>query len=483
MAARGLDTILTEINGNLNSDLWYSNNDYHTIADLQEDKDGKTWPMPRVSDRQGKKISPLDTKQMQFYHRIIDHKIEPLDIYRGRASFELITYSMILVGVGFRRNMTTSSVNENQDYANEVARSMGNRWKLTQKEIIRIQRIEDNKQNVIDQEFPGHTTFQPKKMELFAFIIEYTIEQRQICRNANYWPVNLLGTQSGLNVALTWVNNNTSLQVEIYRSTTSGSGFTLIDTIDNASGYTDTLTSGGIYYYKIKYITQNNYSNEVSINIPAFAFAGSSTFVNDNTTANYASNATTLTRGASGYIEVWFKVSDVTLVAPVWGGSSVATDSLIQLVSSKLRYQDRGGTAFNLNGVSEISNNTCVHAIVAWKPGATNTDYYLYHNGVEVDSELDIAGDTELKLFFSRNTSGSFSYGDNEIGLFRHGNTFITESQALTLYNEGNGNYGLGTLVVNFENFEQTAGQILDTSGNNYDLDVFGSASETTFSC
>jgi len=86
-------------------------------------------------------------------------------------------------------------------------------------------------------------------------------------------PTNLSANVSGNNVSLSWTDNasnETGYQVE--RSTTSGSGFSLLTTLSaNATSYSDNGLSDGTYYYRVRATGANNtfsdYSNEASAQI------------------------------------------------------------------------------------------------------------------------------------------------------------------------------------------------------------------------
>ena len=158
------------------------NNEYHTVATLQEDKNELIWPMARISEREGKQITPQDTEMMQFYHRIIDDQvIEPEENYRGTANFQTVSWPMVLVGVGFRRNIyPTIDSNNNADFAGEVQAILAKNGRLTGKERITVTGVNTNKTLVLNEEYPDNDKFDRFKIELFAFSINYTILQRII---------------------------------------------------------------------------------------------------------------------------------------------------------------------------------------------------------------------------------------------------------------------------------------------------------------
>jgi fibronectin type 3 domain-containing protein len=77
------------------------------------------------------------------------------------------------------------------------------------------------------------------------------------------------------NAVLSWTDNDTGVAFHIYRSTTSGSGYTMISISPvTTKTYTDsTIQSGTTYYYVITAFDPNTgqesgYSNEVAAVIP-----------------------------------------------------------------------------------------------------------------------------------------------------------------------------------------------------------------------
>jgi len=181
MAARTIDVILTEINTFISANSTFASSTFHTMAELQEDRNGNVWPMSRINNRQGKAISPQDTDEMQFYHRLIDQTVEPDDYYRGTSNYQTVSWQMQLVGVGFRRKLAISlPINNNIDYCSDVQEILAKNGRLAGKERVMVISADANKESVLGEEYPGNDKILKLKLELFAFSIQYTILQRTI---------------------------------------------------------------------------------------------------------------------------------------------------------------------------------------------------------------------------------------------------------------------------------------------------------------
>lgn len=177
---RSINTIVEEINTRISSQ--YSNETLYNIAVLQQDENGRTFPMARQNADNGYQISPLDTNGLQIYHRQTDSvEIKPIEGAKGKKSYQLAIYSMKLVGVGYRPNITIEEDWNNTDIANDVMGFLGKNAFLSGKEILQVngQAITD-KLLVLNEEFAGHD-LSNRTLELIAFSIDYNIQQKQIC--------------------------------------------------------------------------------------------------------------------------------------------------------------------------------------------------------------------------------------------------------------------------------------------------------------
>jgi hypothetical protein len=179
MAVRLLYQLLQEINAPLLAA--YPNGVTHGLAVLQP-RDGRTFPMRRTDTEEGAQISPYDGNGLIFYHRLISQGVEPIEGAKGNKSYSMVTYNMRLVGVGARKNITSSTDMNNVDIAKDVMAIMGGKTILTGKEIVTTNgQVITNKLEVLQTEFTGQTEFQKNTLRLIAFSIDYTITQRQIC--------------------------------------------------------------------------------------------------------------------------------------------------------------------------------------------------------------------------------------------------------------------------------------------------------------
>lgn len=179
---RSINDIVDEINNRIEGS--YTNETTHNISVLQPDENGRTFPMTRDDADNGIQISPDDTGGLQFYHRMLDPvEIKPLEGAKGSKSYQLAIYSMRLVGVGYRRNITSDADWNNQEIADDVMRILGQNASLSNKEVLQVQgRVIVDKLTVLNEEFAGHELeVGPRTLELIAFAIDYTIQQRQIC--------------------------------------------------------------------------------------------------------------------------------------------------------------------------------------------------------------------------------------------------------------------------------------------------------------
>ena len=88
---------------------------------------------------------------------------------------------MRLIGVGVRKNITSSTDWNNPDIAADVAALIGANTRLTGREVVAVTGYNTNKADIFNEEYPGNPEFNSKTLELIAFSVDYTIQQRQIC--------------------------------------------------------------------------------------------------------------------------------------------------------------------------------------------------------------------------------------------------------------------------------------------------------------
>lgn len=205
MPVRTLDQILVNINTLIEGSLSYSGNSFHRLAVL-EPIDGKTFPMRRISPDEGKKISPLDTEGMQFYHRVLSSKTVEIG-GKGAAVYYQITYQMRFVGVGYRKNVTSLSTWDNEDLAREVLDIIAGSPSLANRELVLPsgQTVTD-KLLVLNTEYAGNIEMKSRILDLIAFAIDYTLKVKTLGPCVAVPPV--VGTQV-LAFILTQVEFNT----------------------------------------------------------------------------------------------------------------------------------------------------------------------------------------------------------------------------------------------------------------------------------
>lgn len=209
---RSLDSILTEINATLAAT--YTTAVFRELAVLSEDGTGQTFPMYRTGIETGAQISPEDNANgFTFYHRELNPvNVEPIEGAKGMNSYQLAVYSMRLVGVAARANVTgnTDEMN-NVDFARDVMAVLGANAVLSQREIVQVSgQVNALKKSVLQTEYANNPTIIGDELRLLAFSIDYQIRQKQICTVASGvgTPVTaLLLTQAEYD-ALTFCNPN-----------------------------------------------------------------------------------------------------------------------------------------------------------------------------------------------------------------------------------------------------------------------------------
>ena len=182
MPARTLDAILTEINLDIQNNISYPSNNFFTEAWLQP-RNEINWPLIRIGKREGKKITPVDTRALQVYHRQIEPiETQPLEVYRGVRQYVNILYNMRLVGVGARANITSKVYNDTADLANEVMEILAVNSSLTNRERLMVEGTANtNTLEVLNEEYEGNeSTNQKWSLDYIAFSIDYTITQKRL---------------------------------------------------------------------------------------------------------------------------------------------------------------------------------------------------------------------------------------------------------------------------------------------------------------
>jgi hypothetical protein len=172
MADRALNTILQDINTQIKTVSFGSKITTKGLCYLQE-KDGKTFPLENLGNKNGSKISWNDKYPLQTYHRIIDMEKES-DLTQGFGSkaFRQRVYSMRLVGIGSKDKITSTNYEDNQDICNAISDVLPSF--INSMEYLEVGDHEVIKQEVYDSEFGG-VDQKKYSLEGIAFWIEYTL--------------------------------------------------------------------------------------------------------------------------------------------------------------------------------------------------------------------------------------------------------------------------------------------------------------------
>ena len=181
MARRNINEIITEINQKIEQGVTWTGTTYHTIAVLQP-RDGESWPMKRLdSDQQGQRISPEDTSGLQIYHRIISEEIGPPEQGKGAAMYNEVTYTMRLLGVGYRPPVTQSTWWNNEEIAQRVMTAMAATSRLQNKELFFVEgQAVTDKLTVLNEEYQNNEEVKQWVLRLLAFAVTYTIKLRTV---------------------------------------------------------------------------------------------------------------------------------------------------------------------------------------------------------------------------------------------------------------------------------------------------------------
>lgn len=178
MSASTLNTLLTDINTNVASSLAYKDAVFYTQAELQT-KDEKTFPLINNGDRSGNKISLNDKHSLQSYHRVISSETNS-DYNGGKGKYPYIirTYTIRNVWLGSLRRLPGQVYESTDDIKNDVFSAFP--VILTNKEIVKVNSENIDKQAILDEEFAGYDT-KHLTLELVIFYIEYEIRQKVKC--------------------------------------------------------------------------------------------------------------------------------------------------------------------------------------------------------------------------------------------------------------------------------------------------------------
>jgi hypothetical protein len=189
MACRTIDAILTDINTIIESGISYSPNVFYGLSVLQN-RDGATFPLARISASEGEMISPLDTKAMKFYHRLTGMEVDEVP-GKGVDNYSIITHTLRLVGVGYRPEVTSGIIWDNEDLANEVMNVLNATPRLTtgKESVSVVGRPITDKGQVLRIEYAGNDRIQTKILNLVAFAIDYEVKQRVVVSAAAIIPI------------------------------------------------------------------------------------------------------------------------------------------------------------------------------------------------------------------------------------------------------------------------------------------------------
>lgn len=177
MSASKLNTLLEDINSRIAQNLAYPRVKYFEQAYLQE-KNDETFPIVNRGNGKGFQISVSDAA-LQCYHRVIDSETET-DYERGKGKFpyRIRVYTIRNIWLGNIRKLPAKVYENTDDVKNDVYNAFPTI--LTNKEIIKTNNENINKQEILDEDFSG-VDLKNLSLELVVFYIEYEIRQNITC--------------------------------------------------------------------------------------------------------------------------------------------------------------------------------------------------------------------------------------------------------------------------------------------------------------
>ena len=265
-------------------------------------------------------------------------------------------------------------------------------------------------------------------------------------------------TSDPISITIKWTNpSDTDLKgVEIYYSTSSGSGFSLLASVDGVPGtvnefnwnYEDTLSLNQTYYFKLRAVNTSlvagSYTTEINAQFSTIATSditlqavsnmysavtsGNQYFATDVDTITYSSNsgATTstlkgiicaeITLGAIGSNITGFAISATAMVQKkfTWSSARYVTGVVLQKVAGNAYYEQATGFGSSAQFLGENEADSQDYGDGAQATYATNS----------IDSSGDVIGTTGSKyaLFLYTETEPNFS-----LGVFAGSGLTITE--------------------------------------------------------
>ena len=178
---RKLSEVLGDINAKIETNLVPAWQVTYFLLATQQEKDDKTFPLANTGQGNGVKISLDDKKPLQIYHRLLSQE-QIIDQNQGKGSkpARFRVFTMRMVGLGWRTNLTTESYENNADLAIHVFEAMPNFLGAT--EYLEVIEEQTDKQVVIEEEFPGYEgQTKALNLEFVAFYADYIIKQRADC--------------------------------------------------------------------------------------------------------------------------------------------------------------------------------------------------------------------------------------------------------------------------------------------------------------
>ena len=177
MSATNINGLLEDINSRIAQNLAYPKVKYFEQAYLQE-KNEQTFPIVSKGNGQAYQISPNEFA-LQSYHRVINSETET-DYTRGKGKnpYMMRVYTIRNVWLGTLSKIPSKVYESTDDVKNDVYTAFPTI--LTNKEIIKSNSENINKQEILDEEFAG-VDLKNLSLELVVFYIEYEIRQKVNC--------------------------------------------------------------------------------------------------------------------------------------------------------------------------------------------------------------------------------------------------------------------------------------------------------------